>query len=796
MGKAGLSGSEAAARLAADGPNTLERARPVSALRLFVNQLASTMTLLLGAAAVVSGVLGELADAIAIVAIVLANAVVGFVQELRAERAVRAMRLLTSPRARVQRDGRAQVIDAAEVVKGDVLLLEAGDVVAADARVLEANVLSTGEATLTGESTAVSKSTEPSPRDAKLADRHDTVFMGTTVATGSGRAEVTHTGMHTELGRVAHLLAKTTREKTPIQVQLAGVTRTLSFACLGVVGVVAVSALLRGLAPIEVLLTSISLAVAAVPEGLPAIVTVALALGAQRLAAHHVLVRRLQAVETLGSTTVICTDKTGTLTRGVMTVREVWGESEAVIAGAMECSDAELTEKGGVGDPTELAILERGRALGLERAELERRTPRAKTFPFDATRKRMSVLRDDGTLWVKGAVDLLLPLCASQPAGVLEQNTAMAARGLRVLAVARRDGVSVAEADPERGLTLIGLIGLADPPRPEAIEAIARARVAGIRTVMMTGDHPLTAAAIAREMKLVGEGESLEGRVYARVTPEEKLEIVRRFKGEGHIVAVTGDGTNDAPALKEAHVGIAMGRTGVEVTREAADLVLTDDDFASIIAAIREGRGIYANIRKALVYLLAGNVAELLTLFVAVVVGLPMPLLALHLLWINLVTDGLPALALVTEPVDGDVMLRAPRPPKEAMLGRRQWIRIATFGALTSAVTLIAFVVMLRTDDVAQARTVAFNVLVFSQMFGAVTFRSSDKVAFAIGFFRNPRLIAVLGVTVLLQLVLIAWPVTIGWFHLAPFHLRTLAVSIAVSLVPATARELGKLLSR
>ena len=797
MANTGLTSAEAAERLAKFGPNELQREEGTNPLLLLLAQLKSPMIILLGVAAVVSGVLGEVPEAVAIITIVVLNAVVGFVQEFRAEKAVHALRNMTAPRARVLRDGKAALIPAAEVVPGDVLLLEGGDLVAADSRVLEAHALSTIEATLTGESVPVEKNTTASTPETPLAERHDQVFMGTAVANGSGRAEVLATGSKTELGKIANLLATATEQLTPLQLQLEKVGRSLLWLCLLVVGVVAGLGIWRGQPLLELLVSSISLAVAAVPEGLPAIVTIALAIGVQRMADQHVLVRKLPAVEALGSATVICTDKTGTLTRGVMSTREVWGQDEkqVVYAAAANC-DAELNDKGGVGDPTELAILEKARELGIERDAIEQENARRRVFPFDAVRKRMSIERADGVLYVKGAVDLMLPLCVAGTEGALDKNAEMAARGLRVLAIATRTNAPAGEQPPEEGLTLIGLLGLADPPREEAVKAIATAHEAGIRTVMMTGDHPTTAAAIAREMGLVKQDEPLEGRVYARVTPEDKLTIVRELKKKGEIVAMTGDGTNDAPALKEAHVGIAMGITGVEVTREAADMVLADDNFASIIKAVKEGRGIYDNIRKTLVYLLGGNVAELLVTFAASLVGLPLPMLALHLLWVNLVTDGLPALALVMDPASDDALHRKPRPPNEPMLGKREWLRVVATGLLVGGVAFIAFERELETDTLEHARTLAFSTLVFAQIFNAVAFRSFDRVYFEVGVFTNWRLVAVMVTTIALQFGLVALPWTNDLFDLGPFSWKVMGIALGLGLVPATVIEVWKLLRR
>ena len=471
--------------------------------------------------------------------------------------------------------------------------------------------------------------------------------MGTSIATGTGLAEVFATGMQTELGKIAHLLATTEETVTPLQQRLARVSQALLYICGGIVALVALAGWLRGWPVMQVFMAAVSLAVAAVPEGLPAVVTIALAVGVQRMAARHVLIRRLPAVETLGCATVICTDKTGTLTTGVMRVRELHGADEAtLIFAAAACVDAELGHDGkpGVGDPTEVAILIAADERGTHRAEIERTNARVTVVPFDSVSKRMSIERADGQVYIKGAVESVLPLCVSGVDDASAVNAQMAGRGLRILAVA------VAPAGAEPRATLLGLIGFADPPRPEAIAAVAAARAAGITTVMITGDHPVTARAIAKELGVLSDAESTDDRVHARATPEDKINIVRSWKERGAVVAMTGDGVNDAPALREAHIGIAMGPTGTEVTREASDMVLADDNFASIVAAIREGRGIFDNIRKTLVYLLSGNMAELTVMLVAALGGLPLPLLPLHLLWINVVTDGLLALALVVDP--------------------------------------------------------------------------------------------------------------------------------------------------
>lgn len=789
----GLSSSDAARVLTEVGPNELASQPAASSVVLLLRQFASPVIWLLLGAGVVSAVLGEVLDAGAILVIVVVNAIIGFVQEFRAQRAVLALRSMTAPRARVMRDGHSVMVPAATVVPGDVLLLEAGDVTAADSQLVEANALTTNEAPLTGESAPVEKNTTPTGADTVLAERRDFVFMGTSVSTGTGTAVVVATGMKTELGKIAHLLATAEESATPLQDRLARVSKLLLLICVGIVALVAIAGVMRGWPAIEVFMVAVSLAVAAVPEGLPAVVTIALAVGVQRMASRNVLVRRLPAVETLGNATVICTDKTGTLTTGVMRVRDVWGgDGQEVLAAAAACADAELAEDGvsGVGDPSELAILIAAAERGIHRGKIEESNPRVAAKPFDTLLKRMSIQRADRRVYIKGAIESVLPLCVTQPDGVDAANIAMAERGLRVLAVA------VAPDGDEARASLQGLIGIADPPRPEAIEAIATARAAGITSVMITGDHPLTALAIAKELGIVTEGSAERDVVHARATPEDKIRIVREWKSRGAVVAMTGDGVNDAPALREAHVGIAMGRTGTEVTREASDMVLADDNFASIVAAIREGRGIFDNIRKTLVYLLSGNMAELTVMLVAALSGLPLPLVPLQLLWINVVTDGVPALALVLDPPEQDVLMRPPRSPEEPMLGRVQWRFIVLTGVLQAAVTLSVYLWALETRELPEARNLAFSVLVFGELFRALAARSTDKVFWEVGVFTNVRLLIVVVLSVLLQYALHHIPIAQRMLDITPLSARDCALTIGAGLVPVTVIELTKLLRR
>ena len=790
----GLTTTVARQRLLEVGPNEIAREKETSRWVLLASQFASPLVWLLLAASAISGFLGDLIDAIAIAVILVINALVGFFQEFRAGRAIAALRSMTAPRARVERDGRALMVPALEVVPGDLLLLEAGDVVAADARLLEAHALTTNEAPLTGESLSVEKSTAQVPADAPLADRHDRVFMGTSVSTGVARALVFATGMSTELGRVAHLLATTKETETPLQGRLRRLGRSLLVLCGAIVGLVALLGLVRGVPLMEVFLSAVSLAVAAVPEGLPAIVTIALAIGVRRMASRNVLVRKLPAVETLGCATVICTDKTGTLTSGRMAVRELWGpDQEALIAAAAACCDAQLgpDEQGGSGDPTELAILRAAAEHGILREQIETSNPRVAVTPFDSQRKRMSIQRHDGALYVKGALEVIVALSVDGTAGATEAAHQMAARGLRVLAVAVGDGPA------EERLHTLGLIGIADPPRPEAIEAIAAARQAGIRTVMITGDHPATASAIAREMGILdqGEGDDVEV-VHARATPEDKLKVVRAWKSRGEIVAMTGDGVNDAPALREAHIGIAMGRSGTAVTREAADIVLADDNFASIVAGIREGRGIFDNIRKSLLYLLGGNAGELALMLGAAIVGLPAPLLPLQILWINLVTDGFPALALVMDPPDRDTLVRPPRRPDEPMLGRSEWALIVQTGLALAATTFGVFAWARAHRSVQEARTLTFATLVFGHVVMSLAFRSKDRTLWEIGPLTNLRLVAVVALSTVAQASIMLTSVGRRLFQIADLSPGSLGIAALCALAPITFLEVAKLARR
>lgn len=790
----GLSIAEVARFREQFGPNEIRQEKARSMGLLLLEQFKSPLVLILVFACVLSAALGEWVESVAIGGILILNALIGFFQEYRAENAVLALKNMTAPRATVIREGRQSVISARDIVPGDVLLLEAGDIVGADARILEASRLQINEAVLTGESFPVEKHLVTGPSSEVLAERRGWVYMGTAVTTGTAKAVVTATGMATELGKIAHLIATAESSATPLQVQLAKVGRMLLYLCLAVVGIVITLGILQGRPWLELLVFSVSLAVAAVPEGMPAIVTVALALGVQRMASRNALIRRLPSVETLGSVSVICTDKTGTLTTGNMRVRELYGDHPVeLVKAAASCCDAELLPDGvsGSGDSTELAILIAAHERGIHKEVIEQEHPRVAVEPFDSVRKRMSIYRKDGKLYVKGAFESLLPLCKiseDKLRNIQAASEDMTSRGLRVLAVA------VGSSREESELTLLGLLGIADPPRTEAMLAIAEARRAGIVPIMITGDHPRTSAAIARELGLILEGESVEGKVYARATPEDKLMLVRTWKENGAIVAMTGDGVNDAPALREAHIGIAMGRNGTEVTRQSADLILVDDNFATIIAAVKEGRGVYQNIRKAIVYLLTGNFAELVVVLGASALGLPLPLVAAHLLWINLVTDALPALALIADPVSSDAMKRPPRDARERLLGKSQWISIAWIGTFEALLVLALFHATLGVSGLESARSLAFTSLVFSQLWRAFGARSNTRIFWQVGLLSNLWLLGVVIFTGILQLSLHFIPLTQEIFGLTPLTSRDLGLIFAVSLITITVVELKKLI--
>jgi Ca2+-transporting ATPase len=876
----GLPAAEAAGRLSSQGPNRLQEKKAVSPWSIFFDQFKDFMIWVLTGAALVSGFLQEWVDALAIVAIVIVNAVLGFLQEYRAEKSLEALRQLSTQSAKVIRGGEPAVVNTEELVRGDLIELEAGDRVPADARLvwLTAN-FTVDEASLTGESNPVGKKTAVLPeKSLPLADRANLVFSGTSVASGRGRAIVTATGMETELGKIAGMIQEIGREQTPLQKKLEEFGKWIVYLCFALVGMVFLVSWLRGGKLLDMFLTSVSLAVAAIPEGLPAVVTIALALGVQRMVKRHALIRKLPSVETLGCATVICSDKTGTLTRNEMTVRavlaggrtfEVGGAGYApsgdftlagkraeparesalidALTASVLCNGARLAKEEETwrifGDPTEGALLTAAAKAGLWKHDLEKTNAFRGEIPFDSERKMMTVVREKAgggvVAFTKGAPDVLLSRCSSQltPDGILPLsaekraeilavNDRLAERALRVLAVARRSfdrpPADYDSASVENNLTFLGLLAMIDPPREEVKAAIAECRSAGIHTVMITGDHKKTAAAIARELGFFPEGsraitgEELDGivedkfreevasiPVYARVSPEHKLRIVRAWRKRGDVVAMTGDGVNDAPAIKEADIGVAMGITGTDVTKEVSDMVVTDDNFASIVAAVEEGRGIYANIRKFIHYLLSCNAGEILTMFVSSLMGFPVPLLPIQILWVNLVTDGLPALALGMDPVDKRVMLEPPRDPQEPVITGRRARQILLQGAFIALCSLLAFGFVYFVEEgirspekLARARTAAFVVLSTAQLFHALNCRSQSLSLFRLGVFTNAKLIAADLISFLLLLIVIYLPFLQRVFKTVPLSLSEWLLVVAVSSFPFWAMEAVKAIGR
>jgi P-type Ca2+ transporter type 2C len=870
----GLTSEEAQVRLETHGPNELVEKKKKTPLVLFLDQFKDFMILVLIAAAVISGVIGEAADTAAIVVIVLLNAVLGFTQEYRAEKAMEALKKMTASLAVVLRDNEHQTVEASELVPGDIVVLEAGRIVPADMRVIESARLRIEEAALTGESLPVEKHSQTLDQESiPLGDRKNMLYRGTVVTYGRGIGVVTATGMETELGRIAAMIQGEEVGKTPLQKRLAAFGKKLAYAVLAICAIIFAAGLMREEEPLRMFLVAVSLAVAAIPEALPAVVTIALALGARKMVKQNALVRKLPAVETLGSVTYICTDKTGTLTLNRMTMEEMWcdgrivrGQGSGVRAQEGEgkpgpwtldpeplfftalalSTDAHQDTSGEVtGDPTEAALFVAARDQGFRKQELEADHPRATELPFDPGRKlmttfhtlprsgaggRSSAVRGAYISFTKGAVEVVLERSASvlTSAGTQDLDARkmqsisdqMAADGLRVLAIGMRvwDTVpsDLSSENAETGLVLLGLMGMMDPPREEARGSVSLCKSAGIIPVMITGDHPLTARAIAKRVGILesddpaaiitgGELEalSLEAfeqrvesiRVYARVAPEQKLKIVQALQDKGHFVAMTGDGVNDAPALKRADIGVAMGITGTDVAKQASSMILLDDNFSTIVMAVKEGRRIYDNIRKFIKYLLTTNSGEIWTLFLAPFLGLPIPLLPVQILWINLVTDGLPALALSVEPEEGDVMKRPPRKPQESLFAHGLGIHAIWVGLLMGAVTLSLQAWAIHAGD-AHWQTMVFTVLCITQMGHVLAVRSEKESLFSQGILTNKPLFLSVLTTLVLQLATIYVPFLNPVFKTQPLSAGELTLVLVLSSIVFLAVESEKLLKR
>lgn len=838
----GLNDSEAKSRLQKFGYNELQKQKGISRLQIFISQFKSLLVIILIAATVFSALVGELVDAAAIIAIVILNAIFGFIQEYKAEKTIEALKKLTSPEAVVIRDGKEKKVDSRLIVPGDIVVLDEGSRIPADMRLISVAELRIDEAILTGESVPVDKKTEPL-KSASVADRKNLAYMGTLVTYGRGTGVVVGTGMKTEIGKIAHLVQEEGEQSTPLQKKISSFGKLLGIIILIICALVIIIGIAREgpLAGkplteslvITLVITGIALAVAAIPEGLPAVMTITLALGLQRLAKHNALIRKLPAVEALGSTTIICSDKTGTLTKNEMTIRELWypdktidvtGEgykpegkflidereidaktsetaSFTLKVGALcnnACLDCKKDEYGIIGDPTEAAIIVAAKKIGLDKSEMEGEFKREHEIPFSSERKMMTTINSLPNAnkrffsCSKGATEVILSICENvlvdgKPTKmtgtwkekIIQKNSGMTGKALRVLAIAYKEMTAVDVESAEKGLTFLGLVGMIDPPREEAIESVKVCKKAGIRVVMITGDHKNTAAAVAQKLGILDSGKVVTGEeldamdekelekivkevsVYARVNPLHKVKIVDALKKQGEIIAMTGDGVNDAPALKKADIGIAMGIKGTDVAKEASKMILSDDNFASIVSAVHEGRAIYDNIKKFIQYLLSCNVGEVMVVFFAMLIGFQdpstleiiLPLTAIQLLWINLLTDGLPALALGVDPPSLGIMNRQPRDPKEAILTKYMLIEIMVFGSAMCAATLLLFDLNLQFGSI-KAITIAFTAIVMFEMVRAYLVRMKYKV----GLLSNNKLLLAVASSIALQLLIIYTP--------------------------------------
>ncbi|WP_343210548.1 calcium-translocating P-type ATPase, PMCA-type [Anaerolentibacter hominis] len=818
--KEGLSANEITKRRRIFGWNVLATQKKTPFILRFLAQLKDFMILTLLAAAVISLLASyckhevDFVEPCIILGIVLLNAILGLVQESKAEHALEALRDMVAPMATVIRAGKTSVIEAKALVPGDIILLETGCFVPADARLIETTLLQADESSLTGESHPVNKNAGLHlPAQTPLADQKNMVFSSTLVVAGHGKAVVTATGMDTEVGKIASLMMQDEIPMTPLQKRLAKTGQLLGIGALAICVIIFLVGVAGGSPIFDMFMTSVSLAVAAIPEGLPATVTIMLSLGVQRMAKKNAVVRRLPVVETLGSATFICSDKTGTLTANQMTVTRIEPETsrKLLLTLCCLCNNAAIDGKTVTGSPTETALLTAARKAGLNRADLEKKYPRKAELPFDSVRKRMSTVHSIGPgryrIITKGAVDFLMDLCSLssfEKREILRQNQSMAGDALRVLAVGFRDFEGPLPSDLaslEKGLQFAGLIGIIDPPRPEVFQSIQLCKQAGIVPVMITGDHKDTAVAIARELGILHNkeqaitGKELSAmapeqlretiknyRVFARVSPENKVQIVKALQQRGEIVAMTGDGINDAPALRGADIGCAMGKNGTDVAKNAADMVLLDDNFSTIVAAVKEGRGIYDNIQKAVHFLLSSNIGEIITIFTAILMGLPSPLVAVQLLWVNLVTDSLPAVALGVDPPDKDIMKRPPVAPGQSFFSGGLYYKIVLEGIMIGALALGSFYLGCK-ESLPLGRTMCFAVLSLSQLFHSFNMRSRKSI-FKAGLFTNPKLVLSFFVCTLLQVSVISIPVLAAVFQVIPLTLHQWGLVWIFSAMP------------
>ncbi|MDK7067419.1 cation-translocating P-type ATPase [Lactobacillus paragasseri] len=850
--KQGLTNKVAQEKLAQVGPNALIEGKKKSILEVFLEQFKDLMVIILIVAAVISAFTGNLESTAVIIVVLILNAILGTVQHVKAEKSLEALKSLSAPAAKVLRDGKKQEIAAKDVVPGDILLLEAGDLVTADGRILDNFSLQVNESSLTGESTNIDKLDTTFDKEVPLGDRVNMVYSSSLVTYGRANVLVTATGMDTEIGKIATLMNETKERRTPLQVSLDQFSSRLATAILIFCALILGLQMWRGQPLLDALLFAVALAVAAIPEALSSIVTIVQAMGTQKMAREHAIIKNLAAVESLGSVSVICSDKTGTLTQNKMTVEDIYIGGEVLKPEELNLSnqlhryllydvvlnnDASLSDGKKIGDPTESALLEMYRKvpgidlgngkLGLSESELRNHLDRLEEVPFDSDRKLMStkhLIHTVPTIFVKGAIDVLLkrcinirfgdevrPLTEQDRKNILAQNNHFSENGLRVLAFAYKESDEELSADTEKDLTFIGLVSEMDPPREESVAAVARAKEAGIRTVMITGDHKVTAVAIAKKIGIFNDGDiALTGleldalsdeeldqeiekvAVYARVSPENKIRIVNAWQRKDHIVSMTGDGVNDAPALKKADVGVAMGITGTEVSKDAASMILTDDNFATIIKAVANGRTVYENIKNAIGYLLSGNLSAIITVLFASIAGLPVPFVAVQLLFINLVTDSLPALAIGMEPGNPDILKRKPRDPKASLLDKPFVTQISTQGFLISLSVITAFLIGLK-DSPAIACTMAFSTLTFARLLHGFNCRSQHSI-FKIGFKNNWYSLAAFALgTALLALILFV-PTLHGLFAVQPLSGQEVWLIVILAIIPTVLIQLVKVI--
>lgn len=848
----GLSSSEAKLRLDKNGLNKIEGKKKKSIFQLFFAQINDIMIYILLIAAIISFVVGEVSDSIIILIVIFINAIIGVIQESKAEKALEALKSMSTPKAIVKRDGNIIEIPSEEVVVGDIIIIDAGRYIPADLRIVESANLKIEESAFTGESVPSEKNSNVITEnlDVPIGDQHNMAFMSTLVTYGRGTGIVVNTGMNTEIGKIAKMLDDEDENITPLQKKLAELGKILGFAAVGISIIMFIISIFQGRDLLEMFMTSISLAVAAIPEGLPAIVAIVLALGVQRMIKENAIIRKLASVETLGSVNIICSDKTGTLTINKMTVKKYYvngqiynlesidiknKETKLLTHGMILCNDA--TSKDGVqtGDPTEVALIDVGNKINIFKDDLNKEFKRVNEIPFDSDRKLMTTVNSYENkyyVFTKGAIDSILKISSKiltngeikeftnkEKSETLDASNLMSDDALRVLALAYKpiDNEHVPIDELENNLIFVGLMGMIDPPREEVKGSIELSKKAGIRTIMITGDHKNTAVAIAKELGLVEDiSEAMSGseidsyseeeftkvvnnfKVFARVSPEHKVKIVKAFKSYGNIVSMTGDGVNDAPSLKAADIGVAMGITGTDVAKGAADMVLTDDNFTTIVKAVEEGRNIFNNIKKSIIFLLSCNLGEIVALFFAILLNWPAPLLPIHILWVNLITDSFPALSLGVDPGDKGVMDLPPRNPKESLFSGRTGILLILNGILIGGTTLFAFVLgeYLYPDSLRHAQTMAFVVLSVSQLFYSLAMRNETKSLFQVGIFKNKWLIGSLLLGIALQFAIITIPFTADIFKVYSLGFKDWGIVILISLIPFVINEIVKIFFR